>query len=163
MPIAVECPKCESTLSAPDSAAGKKIRCPECQAVVPVPAEDAAEEAPRPKRRKKPAEAAEDDDRPRKRKRKGAKRAAPEEDDEPLDDDEDDGEGRGGGGGGPTIPAPVWIAYGICLLAILIGIGASVYVVRSARDRDEQARRERDQPVVKPASTDDAGAGAATP
>ncbi|HEY1188714.1 MAG TPA: hypothetical protein VGE74_13755 [Gemmata sp.] len=38
MPIKVSCGSCSASLSAPDSAAGKKVKCPKCQAVLAVPA-----------------------------------------------------------------------------------------------------------------------------
>ena len=44
MPLVVPCPGCPAKLSAPESAAGKRIRCPKCKAVVTVPAFIPAEE-----------------------------------------------------------------------------------------------------------------------
>jgi predicted RNA-binding Zn-ribbon protein involved in translation (DUF1610 family) len=38
MPINMSCPSCGKTLSAPDSAAGKKARCPSCSQIMIVPA-----------------------------------------------------------------------------------------------------------------------------
>jgi hypothetical protein len=37
MSISVVCPKCSAKLTAPDSAAGKKVKCPKCQTTTPVP------------------------------------------------------------------------------------------------------------------------------
>lgn len=141
MPIAVDCPKCDATLSAPDSSAGKKIRCPECQALVSVPSmtlQFAEEEPPsrdKPRPRKKKARVPDDDDnRPRKKRTKP--RAVTEEDDE--DDEEDDSPGYSGR---PSkIPPPVWIAYAACLLAILIGIGVSISIISDAQERERLAR-----------------------
>ena len=148
MPIAVECPQCEAALSAPDTAAGKKIRCPECQAVVPVPRED--DEAPRPKRRKKKASVPdrEEDNRPRRRRKK----AEASEDDEDRRDarDEDDDEEEGSGGGGPPgkIPPPVWVAYSICIVAIFVGLVSAVLVVMDASARKAEAVRSKNKPPV---------------
>src|SRR2546422_10070977 len=37
MPIVVACPFCNTTLRAPDTMGGRKIRCPKCDAAVMVP------------------------------------------------------------------------------------------------------------------------------
>src|SRR5262245_16044483 len=46
MPINMSCPSCGKTLSAPDSAAGKKAKCPACGQVMIVPSEGIAGEMP---------------------------------------------------------------------------------------------------------------------
>ena len=38
MPIVVTCPSCSTTLKAPDSAAGKRVKCPKCTSPIDVPA-----------------------------------------------------------------------------------------------------------------------------
>jgi hypothetical protein len=38
MPITVACPQCSTTLKAPDSAAGRKVKCPKCSTPFDVPA-----------------------------------------------------------------------------------------------------------------------------
>jgi hypothetical protein len=83
MPIDIQCSNCSTTLRAPDTAAGKKVKCPKCEAVLPVPvAADnglavspappppppepmvMAKAAPAPSRRRE-----EEDDRPSRRRR----------------------------------------------------------------------------------------------
>lgn len=98
MPIVVACPDCQARVTAPDSAAGKRVKCPKCQSLMilpeaepdfevvedkprpaavrkpkPVVVEDEdADEEPHPRRRPRD-EDDEEDDRPRK---KGKKKAA---------------------------------------------------------------------------------------
>lgn len=122
MSLTAVCPGCSAKVTAPDAAAGKKVRCPKCQAAVPVPSAapevddfEVVDEAPaKPKkkpavveddrddddrpRKKKPAvvEDAEDEDRPRKKKRVVVE-DADEDEDRPRkkrrdDQDEDDEE-----------------------------------------------------------------------
>lgn len=80
MPIPVTCSSCSAKLSAPDAAAGQRIRCPKCRAVCPVPAlafevvdDPAPEDRPRAKRPAPadapPAERKRRNDSPRKDKR----------------------------------------------------------------------------------------------
>lgn len=40
MPISVQCNSCQSTLKAPDKAAGKKLKCPKCSNAIVLPAQD---------------------------------------------------------------------------------------------------------------------------
>ena len=76
MPIRAVCPKCTSTLSAPDTAAGKVIRCPKCGASVgllkslasPTPAAATHSAVAHPQE--------DEDDRPRKKSRKKPKKGA---------------------------------------------------------------------------------------
>src|SRR5262245_66675128 len=37
MPIPVTCPSCQTTLKAPDHAAGRQVKCPRCGTAFPVP------------------------------------------------------------------------------------------------------------------------------
>jgi hypothetical protein len=37
MPISVQCPACQAKLSAPDTAAGKRVKCPKCQGAIAIP------------------------------------------------------------------------------------------------------------------------------
>lgn len=140
MPIVVPCPGCPAKLSAPESAAGKKIRCPKCGAVAPVPALIAAEEVPvveakvsaPAKPRVKPVVADDDEDDP---PRKKAKPRDDEDDDRPrrkrrpaaYDEDDDPPPRRrprkAGGGGGGMVVALVVIG-GLLLLG---GVGAGIY------------------------------------
>src|SRR5581483_5741728 len=41
MPIVITCPSCSTTLKAPDTAAGKKVKCPKCTSAISVPAAEA--------------------------------------------------------------------------------------------------------------------------
>jgi hypothetical protein len=41
MSITVACPSCGAKSSAPDNAAGRKVKCPKCQLVIPVPVDEA--------------------------------------------------------------------------------------------------------------------------
>jgi hypothetical protein len=90
MPIRAVCPKCSSTLSAPDTAAGKVIRCPKCGASVgllksqvsPPPAAATRSATIRPQedederpRKHRPAPD-EEDDQPRKKSRKKPNKSA---------------------------------------------------------------------------------------
>ena len=104
MPIPFDCPACDAPLSVPDAAAGKKIRCPECKAAVAVP--DVEDDEPKPVKRKKAAKPPADDVDDRPRKKSKARRDEDEEDDEPARPKLK--------GTGPSIPGPVWAAYGIC-------------------------------------------------
>src|SRR5262249_54351738 len=97
MPITVTCSGCSTRLTAPDSAAGKKVKCPKpgCGTIIPVPApvaepeplpldpdfDEPVQQAPKPKT--KPARAVvedEDDERSRSKRRR---------DDDDDDDDRD--------------------------------------------------------------------------
>lgn len=85
MPIAVTCQQCRAKLSAPDAAAGKRVKYPKCQAFLQVPEEYVveeeeyvAEEEPAPRSSAKPSKLAtesedEEDERPRPRRRRDLK------------------------------------------------------------------------------------------
>lgn len=107
MPISIECPECDASLSVPDSAAGKSIRCPECKAVVPVPAHD-----PRPRRSR-------------------AKQEADEEEDDEYDEPDEPQLKLG-----PGIPVQVWIGHVICVVALIVGIVVAVIQVGDASQRE---------------------------
>jgi len=70
MPIIVACPDCNTRVTAPDSAAGKKVKCPDCDSVMILPD---ADEPPR-KRAAVRHRDEDEDDRPR--KKTGKKKAA---------------------------------------------------------------------------------------
>src|SRR5581483_1241549 len=76
MPVSVTCP-CGAKLTAPDAAAGKKVKCPKCGHPVAVPAaagfEVVDEEEPAPATRPRRRVEDDGDDRPRKGKRKAKK------------------------------------------------------------------------------------------
>ena len=107
MPISVSCPGCSATLTAPDSAAGKKVKCPKpaCGMLMIIPDAlapdfEVVEDRPAPpKPKSKPVMARvdddEDEDRPRKRSRRDDD---DDEDDRPRsrrrDDDDDDYDDR---------------------------------------------------------------------
>jgi hypothetical protein len=46
MPITVRCPNCQSKLTAPDAAAGRRVKCPKCETKIPVPAAEGSGTAP---------------------------------------------------------------------------------------------------------------------
>lgn len=115
MPILVACPGCSARLNAPDAAAGKRVKCPKCQALIPVPAatpafEEVEDEAPAKPSARRPRGEEQDDDRPHRR---------------PRDDRDDDDRprkrrkppARSGG-----VPAAVWVALGLGLVAAA-GVG----------------------------------------
>jgi len=96
MPIAIACPSCGARLTAPDAAAGKRVKCAKCQTVVPIPESDSGfevVEAPpvaRPARpavpvRKPTAVVEEDDDKPLRPKTRSKR---------PVDDEDDEGNDR---------------------------------------------------------------------
>ncbi len=64
MSILVACPDCKARVTAPDSAAGKRVKCPDCQCVMILP------EVDDPPRKRPAPRHDEDDDRPRKKKEK---------------------------------------------------------------------------------------------
>lgn len=85
MPISVLCPSCSATVTAPDSAAGRKAQCPKCQSLMLLPGEAVAPAPPAPE-----PDYAGDDVRPSRRR---SRRRDDDEDDRPSrrrDDDEDD-------------------------------------------------------------------------
>jgi hypothetical protein len=132
MPIPASCPSCSARLSAPDAAAGKRVKCPKCQALVEVPAADLGYEvvdAPPPAvaRPVRPAPADDADDRPARRR--------------PRDEDEDE-EGdrlrrkpakrKGKKAGGS--PALLMVG-GLIGLLVLAGGGAAVYFLVLKEDK----------------------------
>jgi hypothetical protein len=68
MPITVSCPSCNTTLKAPDAAAGRKVKCPKCATPFDVPATAAvtAPAPPRPPAAPPPGDG--DEGRPRRRR-----------------------------------------------------------------------------------------------
>jgi hypothetical protein len=88
MPIVVTCEACDTKLSAPDGAEGKKVRCPKCGDAVPVPGGSASRvtAGPPPRSRKASFDEDEDEDENEEERPKSRlKKKAP-----PPDDDEDD-------------------------------------------------------------------------
>lgn len=128
MPASVECPSCDTRLSVPPTAAGKRVRCPNCQQPVAVPAADDFEVV--------------EDDPPVKAARPSKRRPVDDEDDRPQakkgrrdDDDVDDRpvrrkKSRKGGSGGQTkllvfggvgLAAAVLVCVGIFVIARKVG------------------------------------------
>jgi WD40 repeat protein len=119
MPIPVQCSKCSAKLSAPDAAAGKKLKCPKCGSPITVPAPAApafevvddpapaptkkaaqaeVESAPVPAKKAARAEVDEDERTDERPKRKRSDEDAEEEDAKPRkkrrDEEEDEDEPR---------------------------------------------------------------------
>ncbi len=130
MAIPIQCAKCSAKMSAPDAAAGKRVKCPKCAAVIAVPvAEDdfeIVEDEPRPPVKaavaKKPApvvivdEDEEEDERPAKKSRR-------------RDEDDEDERPRKKKVAAKKKGVPIWIfaVGGVGMLAVIgIAIGAVV-------------------------------------
>lgn len=151
MPV-VACPNCSTRMTAPDSAAGKKVRCPKCQAAVPIPAGDefevVDEPAPPPKPAKKKPVVVEDDEPPRKKRsrdeadednRPRNKRRRDEddedEDDRPRkkrrrDDDDEDDEPRQG------VSLARNIIMGVVLL-VLVAVAGYIFYTKTRESADD--------------------------
>ncbi len=133
MPIPVQCPDCSARLTAPDAAAGKKVKCPKCGAPIAVapapagfeivnePAEvDPSEPAKKPEKKVARAEAEEDDERPRSRKR------------QKIENDEDDKPRKKRDQAEPGSKKPLIFALvGVGLLLLIGGVVAAVVLSRS--------------------------------
>lgn len=126
MPIPVQCPDCSARLSAPDSAAGKRVKCPKCASPIAVPApafevvdEPAEERAPKSRKPVVRAEPDGGDDRPRARKRR--------EVEEDGDDRPRAKRGRAGAGGKKR---PVFALVAAAALVLVAGVGAAVWLLR---------------------------------
>ena len=142
MPFTIACPSCSTRFTAPDTAAGKRVRCPKCQAAVPIPAaeaedgfevvddpappakpakkkpvvvedeDDDEEERPRKKRPRAEQDEDEDEDRPRKKRRR---------DEEDEDEDDDRPRRRGKSGSGVSMTRNVIMGVVLLILASVAG------------------------------------------